>query len=1208
MRPKLKATLVVAAALTFATSWSAAQTPFNLKQMLATSPEAAMLGRFGETPIGYYTGTADVSIPLYTLKESGVSIPIVLRYHGSGIRVEDDASNVGLGWSIEPGGSIIQIVNGLPEGGSQSGGTYDNLYDFDNDGFNYMMGHGVTGMYFQRYQVGTKWSNCLAGYPDGDNQTTLLRLKQGYGQPDVYQYSFPGGSGKFYMHPVTHQPVLMDKKAEIRFVYNNSSEIVAQTLDGNKFYFDAIETTYGNDMGEYTGKTFKLSRIDFVNGKSISFHYQDGFYEGFAYNETYHTSFPWDADGGGASMITPRTSLTSHNIKMLTSIVTDKVVVNFNLEDRLDLYTNSQTISPPKRIGSIDIVDSLSNKKIKSYAFSYDYFIGQPSSNYLDHIISDMTPYQNAISKRLKLLSVREIGYDQNQVAVPAPPYTFSYNESLSLPYKTSYAKDYWGYYNGQNNAKLTPDLSFFPFTDDVDYQYMPPGLTDFLQGANRAPDSSKMQAWILKRLTYPTGGYTEYDYQPHTFKNHTYPDVERITAASLAATALDHNVGTDTRTINFTLPKTQIITFHAIIAKGTNQGLSFYDMEPSTITLTKTVGGSATVLRTWQMTTSDQSTFNAQNGFIEWDTPINLPYDPGAQYTLTVDLPDNLGPQTNLSSLASVECDFHYFSPPASYPFSYGAGLRIGGIRNYDSNGSILTRKSVKYINADNTTSGVLMSPYKPLYYRTLWGIKYMGPDETSQMVTQSLTATLVSSESAVPFSDAAGGNGIGYSRAEETEVAPNGAVNGKHVYFYNNQPSDSHPDVPDNPDLKNGLVSREEVYSNASAAPLSVTDYTYKLLSYDYFAGVKVYNCNYGDLPRCSNGVPPGDFAWIPDVQLCYYGLNSMWYVTDSVKKTENFNGQFLSNVKRFYYNGIGQVSQETTMDSKNNVLTAVYTYPYDIDPSVLTPAQSMLKSSWRYNSLLEQEERRNLTSISHSRITYDNINNQLVQTKIEHSFNSGPFITDVTFDSYGGHKTPLQVTERGSKVSALAWDDENNFIIAEVVSSGAADMAFTSFEPAQAGNWTIASTVRNPYGYTGGQSYNLSNGVIAKSGLNTATTYIVSYWTKNTGPFSIPGTVAGYPQATATINGWTCYRHQVSGVNGILVSGSGDIDELRLYPQNAQMKTFTFNSLVGVTSMTDPKDMTTFYEYDEFGRLKAVRDRNNKILKAYDYHYKQ
>src|SRR5258706_8838150 len=58
---------------------------------IPTSPEAALLGRFGDIPIGYYTGTAGISIPLYTIREGSLEIPVTLSYHSSGIKVEDQA-------------------------------------------------------------------------------------------------------------------------------------------------------------------------------------------------------------------------------------------------------------------------------------------------------------------------------------------------------------------------------------------------------------------------------------------------------------------------------------------------------------------------------------------------------------------------------------------------------------------------------------------------------------------------------------------------------------------------------------------------------------------------------------------------------------------------------------------------------------------------------------------------------------------------------------------------------------------------------------------------------------------------------------------------------------------------------------------------------------------------------------------------------------
>jgi len=55
------------------------------------------------------------------------------------------------------------------------------------------------------------------------------------------------------------------------------------------------------------------------------------------------------------------------------------------------------------------------------------------------------------------------------------------------------------------------------------------------------------------------------------------------------------------------------------------------------------------------------------------------------------------------------------------------------------------------------------------------------------------------------------------------------------------------------------------------------------------------------------------------------------------------------------------------------------------------------------------------------------------------------------------------------------------------------------------------------------------------------------------------------------------------------------------------NAMITTFTYDPLIGVTSVTDPKGYAMYYEYDEFNRLKHVKDAANHILSENQYHYK-
>lgn len=73
---EFKKVLVFIFLMTFFTGLSFGQTQYNsfdICKIIPTSPEAAMLGRFGDIPIGYYTGTADVSIPIYSVKKQALN-------------------------------------------------------------------------------------------------------------------------------------------------------------------------------------------------------------------------------------------------------------------------------------------------------------------------------------------------------------------------------------------------------------------------------------------------------------------------------------------------------------------------------------------------------------------------------------------------------------------------------------------------------------------------------------------------------------------------------------------------------------------------------------------------------------------------------------------------------------------------------------------------------------------------------------------------------------------------------------------------------------------------------------------------------------------------------------------------------------------------------------------------------------------------------
>jgi YD repeat-containing protein len=61
--------------------------------------------------------------------------------------------------------------------------------------------------------------------------------------------------------------------------------------------------------------------------------------------------------------------------------------------------------------------------------------------------------------------------------------------------------------------------------------------------------------------------------------------------------------------------------------------------------------------------------------------------------------------------------------------------------------------------------------------------------------------------------------------------------------------------------------------------------------------------------------------------------------------------------------------------------------------------------------------------------------------------------------------------------------------------------------------------------------------------------------------------------------------------------------------LASKTASIYTYTYRPLVGMTSSTDPRGITTYYDYDAFNRLKRTYIKENnveKTVQSYDYHY--
>lgn len=80
-------------------------------------------------------------------------------------------------------------------------------------------------------------------------------------------------------------------------------------------------------------------------------------------------------------------------------------------------------------------------------------------------------------------------------------------------------------------------------------------------------------------------------------------------------------------------------------------------------------------------------------------------------------------------------------------------------------------------------------------------------------------------------------------------------------------------------------------------------------------------------------------------------------------------------------------------------------------------------------------------------------------------------------------------------------------------------------------------------------------------------------------------------------------------VDALSALSVPDLSKLDLLRTQSalNNAYVTTFQYKPLVGVTQITDPAGVTTYYEYDWLGRMIRVTDADRYTIQENGYHYK-
>ena len=518
-----------------------------LPSVLPSAPSAFEFLKYGEIPISKYTGVPSISIPIYTIKARGLDIPIGLTYHSNGFRVNEEAGWTGLGWTLNPEGNIVQIIKGFDDFGPRSNRNF-----LDADAIADVAGNGAPNGAFTNCNSDSSMSissNTFSiSYPlpsdsTGEPSNAILPVSLMIGdkdyEPDVFQFNVLGYSGKFVLDWETETFIcLTDSSIKVEKTQGSHGQITIRLPDGHYCLFSVKEEStkeYWNTLGvmtnngapyldgEVLSRIYKLDHIYTNQNDHIEFFYEItaplmSSLEVSSQYVTYEDLGPDElatgtyGNGWGSGLWNEEVktfSKTKQPMSFLSKIIFNKGVVLFSTSARSD-------ISGAKKLDKIQVKENeVSSDVIKEFNFIYDYFMGNTNgtSNENQSSYPNSRDSKTITEKtyRLKLTSLSELGM---------PAYTFEYNNT-QLPKKNSWATDYWGYYNGKLDNQ-TSHVNLYRF----EYQLnAPTGTFQYSNTNNKSANEQYTKAAVLEKITYPTGGYTTFEYELNTFDNYKIPN-----------------------------------------------------------------------------------------------------------------------------------------------------------------------------------------------------------------------------------------------------------------------------------------------------------------------------------------------------------------------------------------------------------------------------------------------------------------------------------------------------------------------------------------------------------------------------------------------------------------------------------------------------------------------------------------------------------
>lgn len=493
---------------------------FKAPEIIPPSPDVSSLGKFGEIPVSLYSGIPSIDVPIYTINAKNINVPVGISYHAGGIRVEEMASQVGLGFALQAGGTIFRTVMGRAD--DKVGGF---LYKNTPYSPEYLQNLHSTVPNSSYAVVNPAVSNPIRN--KWDVYDALLKYYDS--QPDIYQYSFLGRSGKFTIDrnnrtvgiPIPYVPLKITIQYDASNQENESGTTVENPPSSNPYYGTMIGFTVVDENGtKYifndkdqtqiinidprrptTYQSFysawQLTKIIPQSGSIIDFTYDN-------YTQNYRR---WVAqDRKIKDIYSCPTIIGSNGLAVDDNFIqrTQTQTRIFGKRIKEIKWDNGKVVFTPEVNNRQDILDKalsqisvydINDNKVKEMKLYHSYFNEFTDDEYTFFNTANSI-YSQPNLGRLRLDSLQQVLGSAN-----FPPYVFKY-EAGDLPHRYSTQVDHWGYYNGAStNTSLHPKV----FVGN-----------QIIGNANRHTNINYSKIGTLKEIKYPTGGRTEFTFESH--------------------------------------------------------------------------------------------------------------------------------------------------------------------------------------------------------------------------------------------------------------------------------------------------------------------------------------------------------------------------------------------------------------------------------------------------------------------------------------------------------------------------------------------------------------------------------------------------------------------------------------------------------------------------------------------------------------------